>query len=177
MACEILDRRIGGKHPSVLVGCEPDGVINVHLDEVLVETVITANPATFGIQEDAIGDVDVCADKAREWLRGRWLRGQQIGFSLLRQLAVGLVTRKVREAGPFQDEGADRSNTVVGRAISGLGIQVEVVGRNTGGRVKCKRQVVCQVLRLDENSSHSILIVCEASQWPAQEIIACLESV
>jgi hypothetical protein len=41
VACKILDRRIGGKHPAVFVACESNRVVHVHLDEVLVEAIVT----------------------------------------------------------------------------------------------------------------------------------------
>jgi len=75
--------RVCGQNPAVLVRAESCGVVDVHLDQIFVETVIASNPSAKSILEEASIDVDICAYKTRPWFRRSWFWGQEVRFALL----------------------------------------------------------------------------------------------
>lgn len=91
---EVLDGRVGGRHPAVLVEGELFRVVEVHLDEVLVEAVGAASPAASLVLERAVGDGDGVPDQAGERLGlALWLDQVLLGF--LGELRIRLVAREV----------------------------------------------------------------------------------
>lgn len=91
---EVLDGRVGGRHPAVLVEGELFRVVEVHLDEVLVEAVGAAAPAAALVLERAVGDGDGVPDQAGERLGlALWLDEVLLGF--LGELRIRLVAREV----------------------------------------------------------------------------------
>jgi hypothetical protein len=64
----MFDRRIGGGDPAVAVFLEPDRIVQIHLDEILVEAVGAAAPAAVAIDELAVGEPYIGPQEARERL-------------------------------------------------------------------------------------------------------------
>lgn len=177
MACKVLDCRIGGEHPAILVACKPDWIVHIHLDKVLIETIIATNPPPRCVLEKARRKINIRANKTREGLRGCWVRVQEIGLSFLGQFTISIIASEIRKACPFQHKSTNGCKTVSGRAVRAFGVKIEVIGRDSRRRVKRKRQVVRQALCLVENSLHSSSVVCETGQGSAQEIIPCARLV
>ena len=71
---QVRDGRVRGRDPAVAVVGVLVRVVDEHLDEVFVETVVAAVPASAGIQELAGLNVNVGTDQSWERLRACWLR-------------------------------------------------------------------------------------------------------
>src|SRR3954471_8428200 len=82
MACKILDCRVGGQNPAVLITSKPCWIVHIHFEEILVKTIRTTNPTAGCVKEGSVGDVHIRTHKPREWLARR-LRIQQITLCFL----------------------------------------------------------------------------------------------
>jgi len=111
---QVLNGRFHGNDPPLLVLPKPDGVIQVHLDQILVEAVVAAYPAAVAVDKQARGNIHVRTDQTREWLAKCWLRVEEILLALLCQSTVGFVPCQITETCPFHHQRADGSNTVGG---------------------------------------------------------------
>jgi hypothetical protein len=68
IAGKVCNGRVGSENPAVFVRRESCRVIRVHFDEVLIETVIAADPAAKSVQEEATSEIDTCTYKPRPGL-------------------------------------------------------------------------------------------------------------
>jgi len=82
VACKVFNCRIGGEHPAILVACKPDGIVHIHLDKVLIETIIATTPppdASWKRPEE----ITSCQQDQGRAQRNGWVRVQEIGLSFL----------------------------------------------------------------------------------------------
>lgn len=162
MARQELDAAVHGLHPPVLVIGEGFGVVQVHLDQILVVAVSASRPASLGVQERAVADRYVSAEKSRERLaKLRVNRVDQIRLCLLRELAIRGVACQVGQTLPLQDERAGGCKTVGGRVTSPGRVEEDAVVRDAGRCVKGELEVISQVLGLFQKGLNLARVVHE----------------
>lgn len=93
MGCEVLDGRVGRQDPSLLVLGEELGVVQVHLDEVLVKAIRTTAPSTVIIRKLAAVNANLTAHQSWEWFVGLRQGVEQELLALLRKFAVRFIAR------------------------------------------------------------------------------------
>lgn len=146
---EVLDGRVGGRLPARTVLFKCLGVVQVHLDEVLVEAVGAAVPAAGVVDKGARGRVNVGPDQARERLGGP-LGRQEVRLAPLGQLGVGGVARQVGQARPLEDQGAGAGEAVLARvdALGRARVEDDVAGGDAAVGAKGDGQSIGQRLGL-----------------------------
>ena len=168
---EILDGRVGSRDPAILVLAEADGIVQVHLDQVLVEAVVAADPAAAAVEELAVRDVHVGADQAREGLTGCRLWVEEVRLALLGQLPVRGIPHDVAQARPLQHQRADGGDAVGRGTPRARGIEEDRVVGYAARRIKSDLEVVGQVLGLHDYPLRPRCIVQVLLEWSGQEII------
>lgn len=156
---EVLDGRVGGGDPALLVEAVGCGVVQVHLDEVLVEAVGASGPATVAVEELAVLGADGVAGQTGPGL-GSALGLEEMHLALLGELGIGLVASEVGKTGPLEDERAHFSKaTAGGAADAGLGVERHVAVSNTAGGVEGNAERVGEAGGLVEESVDLGLVV------------------
>lgn len=149
---KVLHGRLGSSHPAVLVETKPLGVVDVHLDQVLVEGVVSAIPADGAINKFPGLDINFIADEAREWLSPLRLGVEQIRLGFLGEFGILIIPSQIRQARPFQNQSAGHGETIGLGSVIFMTLDVDVVVRNARGSVEGKLQSICQVLGLLQQS-------------------------
>lgn len=171
---QILDRAVHGLDPAVLVRTKAIGVVQIHLDEVLVVTVGATGPAALAVYKTAIGNRNFGAQEAREGLAQFWVQGvDEIRLALFRELAIGGVACEIREAGPFQDQSADGGDAVGGRVGQACWAQVDAVVGDAGGGVKSKLESVAEVLGFGKDGLGEAAVGVLRGERANKEVVAC----
>lgn len=133
---KVSNSGVGGSDPALLVLAVGLGVVQVHLDEVLVEAVSTARPATRAVDELASGNANVGANQTGPGFR-RALGVEEMVLALLGKLGVLGVASQVREASPLKNEGAHLGKVGSGgAALAGSRVEGQVTIRDTTGGVE-----------------------------------------
>src|ERR1035441_1387565 len=68
VAGKMGDGRVCCQDPPVSVTGETNWVVDVHLDEVFIETVIATDPSSKCILEESSGKVNICSYESGPWL-------------------------------------------------------------------------------------------------------------
>ena len=163
----MLDARVGCEDPSVFVTPEPGGIVDIHLDQVLVEAVEPTAPAAPGIQECPIVDIHAAPHQARPWLILRRLRVEQILLSLRSKLAVSLVSSEIAQAKPLEDESPSDSKPILPGAFpSRFWVKEEMIVGHSTWSIESDFEMICQGDRLTEQGINTLLVRSHLPVWP-----------
>ena len=74
------------------------------------------------------------------------------------ELGVGLIASQICKMGPFENEGAEAGETVVGCTVSSPAVDPEIVVWNASGSIESIAENVGKVLRLSKQSVDFVLL-------------------
>lgn len=172
MRRKVLYGRVCSKHPSVLVFGELFWVVQVHLNQVLIETIRASAPSSVAVHELTVLGTDLVPDQSRERLRASG-RTKHVQLGGLRELGVFLVPCQIAEARPLQNQRAEASDGVRACAAdTRLWVQVDYPIRYAAGRVECNAQTVPKSFGLLEESFHFFWVCCKVLHRALQEVVA-----
>lgn len=112
MRGKVLDGRVRSKYPSLSVEVKLLGVVQVHLDQILVETVPASAPAAVAVLELTSLCAHLVSHQPGPSL-GASRRVEEILLSLEDQVGVLVVSSQVTEVHPFEDQSTEARDAVV----------------------------------------------------------------
>lgn len=94
------NRAIGSRLPTIAIILVPLWIVDVHLDQILVRTVVARSPASILVLHLSGLNTEVAASQPGPDLVGR----EPVRFCLLREVAVGRISGEIREMLPAYND-------------------------------------------------------------------------